>query len=315
MTSLDSIPTVDFQDFLSSDARRRSQFVQTIGDALVDIGFFALKNHGIDLALVDRAYAMCEQFFLLPEARKVPYENIALKGQRGYVSFGREHAKTSSFPDLKEFWHVGREHYDDSHVVEKYEPNVWPQEVQEFKSTMTDIYDAVDRCAIKLLDACALYLGEPQHLISDMAKNGNSILRAIHYPPVAKEASGIRAAAHEDINLITLLFEATAGGLELLERDGSWRAIHALKGHIIVDSGDMLQNLSNGVFKSTTHRVVNPNGDFQSRRFSMPFFCHPRRECSLNPLASCITREGGQQKYPNISAGDYLDKRLKEIGL
>jgi isopenicillin N synthase-like dioxygenase len=312
--SLASIPVVDLQDFISGDNKREGRFIHGVGEALRDIGFFAVKNHGVDLSLIKKAYELAENFFMLPEATKKKYEISQLKGQRGYVSFGKEHAKTSSHPDLKEFWHVGRETFNHAHAMEPYEPNLWPQEVSGFKEVMVEFYDALDLCAQQLLQACALYLEEDRHLMSNMSVNGNSILRVIHYPPVPQDTSAIRAAAHEDINFITLLCEATSSGLELLEKDGSWRAINGLNGYIIVDSGDMLQNFSNGIFKSTTHRVVNPKGDFNSRRFSMPYFCHARSKCLVNPLPSCVARQSGKKLYKDMSVGEYLHERLKEIG-
>lgn len=314
--SMQTIPLASLKDFESSDPKRRQGFVQTIGDALVDIGFFALSDHGVDAGLIAQAYGAAGSFFNLPEATKKSYEDLSLKGQRGYTSFGREHAKDATAPDLKEFWHVGQE-FPAGHSLEKLYPhNLWPREVAGFRPAFTGLYEQLERCAMQLLEACALYLGEPEHRFTEMAKGGNTILRVIHYPPVAADAhpASIRAAAHEDINLITLLCEATASGLELKDRSGAWRPIHALKGQIIVDAGDMLQNVTNGFFKSTTHRVVNPDNS-RERRFSMPFFVHPRSEVSLAPLASCVGKTGGQQHFRNITAGDYLDERLREIGL
>lgn len=312
-----SIPVANLQDFLSGDAVRRKRFVQTVGSALQDIGFFALENHGVDHGLIDRAYGLAQNFFELPEATKRSYERLDWHGQRGFTSFGREHAKDSKAPDLKEFWHVGREQWKrpggngDSRLH-----NLWPKELPEFRTTMLELYSAMDRCSFSVLEACAEYIGERTDLFTSIADDGDTILRVIHYPPVAKDAdpASVRAAAHEDINLITLLCEATTGGLELLQRDGSWRPVHALRGHIIVDSGDMIQNMTNGVLKSTTHRVVNPDNS-RDRRFSMPFFVHPRGEASLSPLAGCIQRQGGKKLYPDITAGEYLAQRLREIGL
>ena len=309
-----SIALADIRDFDSQEPHRVQRFVQTIGDALADIGFFAIKNHGIDANLIREAYKLAEAFFLLPEASKRQYERLELQGQRAYTSFGREQAKAASLPDLKEFWHVGRVDYDPQNSCDPYGDNIWPQELPDFRTTYTELYKQLEKCAMKVLQACALYLQEPIDRIAPMARNGHSILRIIHYPPVTRDTPAIRAAAHEDINLITLLCEASDAGLELLDHDGKWRAIHALQGHIIVDAADMLQNLTNGVFKSTTHRVVNPP-DKHSRRFSMPFFCHPRSECDLTPMESCLARQGGKQLYPAITAGDYLQQRLKEIGL
>jgi len=305
-----TIPVVDLQDYLRGTAAQRDAFVQTVGSALEDIGFFSLVNHGVEQKLIRDAYRDAETFFLLDEATKRSYEDLALKGQRGYTSFGREKAKDHKVPDLKEFWHVGRDR-------EGAPANLWPDpQVPSFRPVMLELFRQLDTCAAQLLEACALYLGEEKNLMSRMAEGGDTILRIIHYPPVApdRDPSSIRAAAHEDINFITLLCESTSAGLELLERDGSWRPIHALDGQIIVDSGDMLQQLTNGVLRSTTHRVVNPDND-RDRRFSMPFFVHPRGNVDLTPLPSCVTRCAGDVRYPAISAGEYLLQRLREIGL
>ncbi len=308
-----TIPVLDLQYFYMPSQRQK--FVSQLGRALEDVGFFAVVNHGVDATLIQTAYGLAQEFFELPEAIKRRYEDLTWHGQRGFTSFGREHAKDHPFPDLKEFWHVGRELPPDSPGALSYLPNMVPTEVPQFHPVMTQLYAQLETCAIELLKACALYLEEPETLISDMVRDGNTILRVIHYPPVPPDAhpASLRSAPHEDINLITLLCEATADGLELLQRDGDWLPIRSLPGQIIVDSGDMLQQLTNGIMKSTTHRVVNPAND-RERRFSMPFFVHPRPEVDLSPLASCIDRLG-EQRFPNIAAGTYLLQRLREIGL
>lgn len=302
-----TIPVADLQDFLSDSPERRSNFVTTIGDALKEIGFFALMNSGVDRALIRSAYEAAEQFFQLPESVKTSYEIPALNGQRGFTRFGKEHAKNYAAPDLKEFWHVGR----DANL-----PNLNPVEVPQFYSMTNQLYSQLEACAVQLLKACALYLNQPETFLSDRAINGDTILRIIHYPPIPLDAhpSSLRSAPHEDINLITLLCEATDSGLELLQHDGQWRSIPAIPGQIIVDSGDMLQHLTNGLLKSTTHRVVNPDNE-RSRRFSMPFFVHPNSATDLTPLAQCVAKTGGTIKFPPITAGEYLQQRLKEIGL
>lgn len=310
-----TIPVVDLDHFLRGSRAQKETFVRELGDALKDCGFFALQNHGVDQRLVEKAYQLSAAFFDLPEATKKKYEDVALKGQRGFTSFGREHAKGAKAADLKEFWHVGREFAPSHPLRHEYTPNFWPTEIPEFKEVMLELYRQLDVCSLRLLEACSIYIGEEPGLLPGMATDGNTILRIINYPevPTDRDPAAIRAGAHEDINFITLLCEATAGGLELLRRDGSWQPIHALKGQIIVDTGDMLQNLTNGLLKSTTHRVVNP-GNSRERRFSMPYFVHPRSEVSLNPLAKCVERTGGK-KFPDLNAGEYLDQRLKEIGL
>lgn len=313
MEKKQTIPVVDLKDFISGSPSTRQGFIETLGQGLEELGFFALENHGVDHGLIDRAYSLSRRLFELDSNTKKKYE---VDLQRGFTSFGTEHAKYSSVPDLKEFWHVGREHFQNQKLVREYPKNIWPTEIFEYKEVMLPLYEQLDFCALNLLKACALYLGEPEDLFSGMAVDGNTILRIIHYPPVSKDShpASVRAAAHEDINLITLLCESTDEGLELLQKDGKWRPIHALNGQIVVDSGDMLQNLTNGVLKSTTHRVVNPGND-HSRRFSMPFFVHPRSEVSLNPLPRMIERSAGVKKFPDITAGAYLRQRLEEIGL
>ena len=303
---LQTIPVVDLQDFLSDSPPRQQSFVSTMGSALEDIGFFAVINHGVDSTLIQSAYQVAQTFFELPEAVKRRYEDPKLNGQRGFTRFGREHAKDHPVPDLKEFWHVG----------ESKLPNLYPAEVPQFAPTLNELHTQLAACAAKLLEACALYLGEPRNLLREMTIGGDTILRVIHYPPVEIDAhpASLRSAPHEDINLITLLCEATADGLELRQRDGLWRPIHALEGQIIVDSGDMLQQLTNGLLKSTTHRVVNPDSD-RDRRFSMPYFVHPKAEADLTPLPSCIAKTGGCATFPPITAGAYLQQRLQEIGL
>ena len=313
---MQTIPVVDLNDFRSTDPVRRQKFVNTLGLALVDIGFFAVENHGVPTKLLQDSYTLAKDFFTLPESTKALYEKKELKGQRGHTSFGKEHAKNSKAPDLKEFWHVGRELAESHSRFQEYPRNLWPKEIPGFKDKFSELYETLDHCAADLLKAAALYLKLEEDRFSSMAFEGNSILRVIHYPPVPadRDPSSIRAAAHEDINLITLLPEATSSGLELLQRDGTWRPIHALKGQIIADAGDMLQNITNGLFKSTTHRVVNPDNS-REERFSMPFFAHPRSECDLTPLPNCVKISGGKSLYQEITAGQYLEKRLREIGL
>jgi isopenicillin N synthase-like dioxygenase len=308
-----TIPVLNLRDFYADD--RRHDFVTQLGKALEDIGFFAVTHHGVDATLIQSAYKVAEAFFTLPEDVKRRYENPTLHGQRGFTVFGREHAKDYPVSDLKEFWHVGRERSPDQPLATSYLANVSPLEVPEFAAVMNQLYTQLDACAAALLQACALYLGEPENLLSDMTTDSDTILRVLHYPPIAPDAhpASLRAAPHEDINLMTLLCEATDDGLELLQRDSTWRSIRALPGQIIVDSGDMLQQLTNGLLKSTTHRVVNP-ADGRTRRFSMPFFVHPQADVDLTPLQSCIARTGRQQ-FPSITAGDYLRQRLREIGL
>jgi len=303
-----TIPVLSLQQFLRGTLAQQNAFVQQLGEALGTIGFFALINHGIKPTLIQDAYEIAEAVFTLPTSVKQQYEDRTLQGQRGFTAFGREHAKDSPYPDLKEFWHIGPEH--------TFPANLWPAEVPAFKSTMQALFTQLDRCAQVLLEACALYFELPRLSLAQATMNGPTLLRVLHYPPVSPEypPTQMRAAPHEDINLITLLCEATAPGLELQRADGTWLPIAAIPGQIIVDTGDMLQNLTNGLFKSTTHRVMNPGND-RERRFSLPFFVHPRPEIDLSPRPSCVARTDGVLRYPPITAGEYLQQRLEEIGL
>lgn len=313
--AVQNIPVVDLRDW-NAGGEARKKFVNTVGESLADIGFFAVQHHGISDQLTNRAYSTAREFFHLPQPAKSAYSRPAVKGQRGYTGFGTEHAKDSSAPDLKEFWQVGRPDVPDDHPVHAvYGPNFWPSEVPEFGATFVELYRHLDKLGAVLLEAAAAYIDEPADRFRSMVTDSDTIVRVLYYPPVNNAPIGaVRSAAHEDINLITLLSGATAEGLELLERDGSWRAVHTGFDTIVVDAGDMLQNLTNGLYKSTTHRVVNP-GNADSERFSIPCFVHARREVDLSPLPSCVARTGGVAKYPAITAGDYLTQRLKEIGL
>lgn len=299
--SKQTIPTLDLQDFTSG--KNVDAFVDAFGQALEEYGFFALANHGVEQRIINAAYGAAEAFFALPDNTKNQYEIAELQGQRGFTRFGTEHAKDSSAPDLKEFWHVGREQPTANPV--SYPDNIWPREVPHFRPVMATLFDQLEACASELMRACAQYLNQPENFFSTQISEGQTILRVIHYPPVSEEVTpnSQRAAPHEDINLITLLCEATSPGLELLTRDGQWLPIQTLPGQIIVDTGDMLQSLSNGLLKSTTHRVVNPNSS-RDRRFSMPFFVHPRPEFDLTPLPECVTRTGGERLYPAQTAGE-----------
>lgn len=315
--STQNIPVVDLEDWFAGGARK-AEVVATVGAALADTGFFAVKNHRIDAALTEAAYRVAQQFFHLPPEVKAAYFSPEKKGQRGYTGYGREHAKDSAAPDLKEFWQIGRPDVPDDHPVHRlYGPNYWPdRESPEFRDAMVRLYRSLDELGKILLEAAALHLGEPANLFRDMVEDSDTIVRVLYYPPVGKGVppGAVRSAAHEDINLITLLSGATAEGLELLRHDGSWMPVHTGFDTIVVDAGDMLQNLTNGLYRSTTHRVVNP-ADSHSERFSMPCFIHPRTDVDLSPLPSCIARTGGVKRHADVSAGQFLMQRLREIGL
>ncbi len=311
-----SIPVADLRDW-NAGGSARDGFIRTVGESLTDIGFFALANHGIPESLTRRAYESARTFFHLPQDVKARYHRAGAKGQRGWTGFGTERAKDSGTPDLKEFWQVGRTGVPDDHPVHApYGPNLWPDDtVTDFQPAMSSLYQSLDGLGAVCLEACARYLDEPADTFSSMGRDSDTIVRVIYYPPTVDAPPGaVRSAAHEDINLITLLSGATSEGLELLRRDGTWMPIHVSFDHIVVDSGDMLQNVTNGLFKSTTHRVVNPR-DASSERFSMPCFIHPRKEVDLTPMPSAVARTGGSTQYPSLTAGAYLDQRLREIGL
>jgi isopenicillin N synthase-like dioxygenase len=306
-----NIPVVDLGDWNEGGAARQ-RFVTTVGESLADIGFFAVRNHGIGDALMSRAYDVAKQFFHLPPATKQAYHHPEKKGQRGFTGMGKEHARDAEAADLKEFWQIGRP----GTPHPSYGDNLAPSEVPSFAPTFDELYRSLDALGNVLLRACATYIAEPEDRFTKMTERSDTIVRVLYYPPVGPKVpvGAVRSAAHEDINLITLLSGATAEGLELLRRDGSWMAVHTGFDTIVVDSGDMLQNVTNGLYKSTTHRVVNP-GDATSERFSIPCFIHARLDVDLTPLPSCVARTGGTPKYPSVTAGAYLEQRLREIGL
>lgn len=316
MSHLHGIPNVDLADFLSGDPKRKAQFVQQLGDAYSTIGFVAVRNHLVPEDVVNELYKQVKGFFELPEAVKKQYEDPGLAGQRGYTSFGREHAKDSNAGDLKEFWHFGQEVEGDDPIRSEYPDNIAVKELPAFNEVGLHAYKLLEKTGKEMLRAIALYLRLNENYFDDKIKNGNSILRPIHYPPITSEPkSAVRAGQHEDINLITLLIGASAEGLEILTKQGEWVAVTALPDHIVVNVGDMLQRLTNNQLRSTTHRVVNPPREkWNSSRYSIPFFLHPRSNMRLDCLPECVPA-GESAKYPPISAGEYLDERLVEIGL
>lgn len=311
-----AIPVVDLSNFLSGDATRKAAFVQQLGNAYEDVGFVAVKNHGVPDELIASLYDDVHKFFALPLEKKLNYEVPGLAGQRGYTSFGREHAKGSEAPDLKEFFQYGQMVDDGDAIKEEYPDNVQVKEIDDFNPTLKNAYRHFEKSGSALLQAIALYLGLDENYFLPHLKNGNSILRCIHYPPITKEPkSAIRAEQHEDINLITLLVGASADGLQILTKQGDWVNVTSLPEQIVVNVGDMLQRLTNNKLRSTTHRVVNPARElWHTSRFSMPFFMHPRSEMSLACLENCIN-ESHPKVYEDATAGEYLDERLKEIGL
>jgi isopenicillin N synthase-like dioxygenase len=311
-----AIPTVDLSKFISGNSENKLEFISELGKAYEDVGFVAVKNHGVDEGLIAGLYKNVQEFFSLPLEKKKAYEIEGLAGQRGYTSFGKEHAKGSQAPDLKEFFQYGQTVSADSALHDEYMVNVKVNEVPGFDNSFYDSYRAFENSGTHLLRAIALYLGLNEFYFDEPVHEGNSILRAIHYPPITSEPkSAIRAEQHEDINLITLLVGASAEGLEILTKNGEWIPVTALPGQIVVNVGDMLQRLTNNKLRSTTHRVVNPPRElWHTSRFSIPFFLHPKSEMSLACLESCIDNEH-PKAYPDATAGEYLDERLREIGL
>jgi isopenicillin N synthase-like dioxygenase len=308
------IASVDLADFRCDDPARRQHFVQALGDSFSHIGFAAVTGHDLDDALQARLFDEVQAFFALPEADKRRYEIPGLKGQRGYSAFGAEKARSEKVADLKEFWQHGQSHAasDPLHAAEP--PNVEVAERPSFTPVLRSSYAALESTGRDLLRAIALYLDLPERFFDAHIQGGLSILRAIHYPPITTEPdSAVRAAAHEDINLITLLMGASAQGLEVRTHDGRWLPIMAPPGYLTLNVGDMLQRLSNRRLVSTTHRVVNPPRErWGTSRYSVPFFLHPRPETDLSCLPTCIDAAHPKQ-FEDISAHDYLQERLREI--
>jgi len=317
---LEHIPSLDLADFRSGDAARKARFVQQLGEAYQTIGFIALKNHGLNDEQTQQLYADVQAFFQLPDEAKQRYENPELAGQRGYISKGKEHAKGRNTGDLKEFYHVGQEVEDGTDPIKnEYPANIWPAEVPGFQKSTFMAYRTLESAGQDVLRAIALYLHLPENYFDDKVKHGNSILRPIHYFPIedpdAVPADAVRAAEHGDINLITLLMGASADGLQVNRRYGQVIPITALPDQNVVNVGDMLQRLTNGVLKSTIHRVVNPAREkMNTSRFSIPFFMHPRAEMSLAALEHCVTPDN-PKKEADITAGEFLNERLIELGL
>jgi len=310
-----SIPRIDLEDFNTGDEDRRKALIDTLGKGLTETGFLIVKNHGLSADLIARTYEAFKYFFGLDEETKRAYDRVA-GGQRGYTPFGREQAKDAHTPDLKEFWHIGQDLSEDHPYRADYPDNIWPEEIAALKPAALDLYRAYERCARTVLEALALYFSLPGNTFADMITDGDSILRVIHYPPLSADAppGAVRAAAHEDINLITLLTQSEGQGLEILDVNGRWVPVYALDGDIVVDSGDMLKRVTNGIVPATTHRVVNPPEAENKSRYSMPFFAHPYAKCDLTILDRFISEDHPAQ-WPPITARAFLDQRLAEIGL
>jgi isopenicillin N synthase-like dioxygenase len=310
---MERVPELSLRAYTDGTGAEKRRFIDDLFIGLKRYGFIILKDHPIRVDLLKQAYALSQHFFEQSETIKMAYKDKNGAGQRGYTAFGTEHAKDAKVPDLKEFWHVGRD-LPTSHLLKKFFPdNVWPTELPDFKPVFQSLFQALDDTGRIMLEALTGPLEVEKTFFDNMTNNGSSILRMLHYPPIPANADprSIRAAAHEDINLITLLVSASASGLQLLNRNGEWLNVESDPENIIVDSGDMLARITNDVIPATTHRVVNPEGPNRSR-YSMPYFMHPNPDAMLSCLPSC---RGAGAKYPDILANDFLFERLREIGL
>jgi isopenicillin N synthase-like dioxygenase len=301
---------------LNDAERDPDAFADKLGRSFEDFGFAIIADHGIPDELIQRAEEKAKAFFALPDAAKRRYHIEGGGGARGYTPFGIETAKGAKAHDLKEFWHVGRD-LPPGHKFRSHMPdNVWPKEIESFKDTFEELYATFDRTGLQILRAIARYLKIDEDYFVDTVRDGNSVLRLLHYPPIEGEpGSHVRAGAHEDINTITLLLGAQEAGLELLTKDGRWIPVSPKPGELVVNIGDMLQRLTSGVLRSTSHRVVNPPAERRKRsRYSMPFFLHFRSDFLIEALPSTVP-PGEQPKWRPITAGDYLQERLREIKL
>ena len=314
-----NIPRLDLNDYVHGSVEQKAAFSNQIGQAFTETGFVTIANHGMTKELMDELYVEVKKFFSLPDEVKRKYEIPELAGQRGYTGKGKEKAKGAPVPDLKEFWQRGQTVTDGDPVKAQYPDNVEVEELPRFNVVTREVYECLERAGKHLLKAIAVYLGLDENYFDTKVHNGNSILRGIHYFPIldpdALAPDAVRAGAHEDINLITLLIGASADGLEVLTRNNEWYPVRTQVEDIVVNVGDMLQRLTNNKLKSTTHRVVNPPRELmKASRFSVPFFLHPKLEVDLTCLDICID-EAHPKAYSDMTAGEYLDERLREIGL
>jgi isopenicillin N synthase-like dioxygenase len=310
------VPKINLENFVLGSKKEKNKFIKDIGKAFEEIGFVALKGHFLDKNLVDKLYTEVNSFFNLPIETKIKYEIKGLNGQRGYTSFGKEHAKGRSVGDLKEFWHFGQETKNENILNKKYSANLKVNEIPMFNKVGMTSYKMLEKTGKEILRALSIYLNLDEFYFDKYIFNGNSILRAIHYPPIKnKPENAERAAPHGDINLITLLMGAQGKGLQLKTNDGSWIDAIAESDELMINIGDMLSRLTNNKLKSTIHRVTNPPKKMWGKsRFSIPFFMHPVDEMPLNCLESCIN-QNNPKNFNDISAGEFLNKRLIEIGL
>lgn len=307
------VPELSLRAYTHGTSSEKSLFIDQLFEGLKQYGFIILKDHPIEIPLLRKAYELSEKLFQLDTDTKEKYVSERGGGVRGYTPFGKEHAKNSRYPDLKEFWHVGRDVAPEHPLKKFFTDNIWPSELAEFENVFKSMFQALDDTGRIMLQALTGPLVVDKDYFTRMTDTGSSILRLLHYPPIPAgvDQNCVRAAAHEDINLITLLVSASASGLELLTREGEWLPVDASPDTIIVDSGDMLARITNEIIPATTHRVVNPDGPNNSR-YSMPFFLHPNPDAMLTCIPSC---RGDAAKYPDVVANDFLYERLREIGL
>lgn len=313
---MNSVPSVDLRDFLSDSPDRKNSFVQAIGQAYQDIGFVALNGHFLEDKLVEQLYEECKKFFALPLNVKQKYEIEGIGGQRGYTGFGKESAKGRTEGDLKEFWHFGQQISEESKYKNEYPENVIVEELPNFNRVGNEVYEKLEKTGIYVLRALALFIGLDEFYFDQYIKEGNSILRPIHYPPITKEPKeAVRAAAHTDINLITLLMGAQGKGLQVQNHKGEWIDAIAQADELMINVGDMLSRHTNNKLKSTIHQVVNPPRElWGTSRYSVPFFMHPVSDMRLDCLDLCINDDHPKQ-FEDCSAGEYLNERLRELGL
>ncbi len=313
---MNKIPSVNLTDFLSDDLSRKQQFINDIGHAYENIGFVALKGHFLDDNLVGELYSEIKNFFELPVDVKRKYEIPGIGGQRGYVSFGKESAKGKKEGDLKEFWHFGQYVEDNPALEAEYPDNVSVAELPNFNKVGKETYRMLEKTAKYVLRSLALHLGLEETYFDEYIRNGNSILRPIHYPPIQSEPeNAVRAAAHGDINLITLLMGAQGKGLQVQNHEGEWIDAIAEPDELMINVGDMLSRHSNNKLKSTIHRVTNPPRElWGTSRYSIPFFMHPISDMKLDVLKECID-ENNPKQFDDITAGEFLNERLRELGL
>ena len=309
---LATVPSVSLRQF-GGDPHG---FAQAIGRSFERFGFAVVADHGIPADLIARAEAKAKAFFALPEEVKRGYHIPGGGGARGYTAFRVETAKDHKDADLKEFWHVGRELPVGHRYSDVMAPNIWPKEVEDFRAVYLELFAAFDKAGLRILSAIARYLGLAPDFFDDTVKDGNSVLRLLHYPPIGPDAPGIRAGAHEDINTITLLLGAEEGGLQLLDKNGEWIAVNIQPGELVVNIGDMLQRLTNGLLPSTSHRVMNPPPERRGfARYSMPFFLHFRPDYLIETLPQTITADRPNRFPEPITAHEFLQERLREIKL